>query len=99
MGIIIKETIKTSIINYVGIIIGFVSVLFIQTEVLTEKDIGLVRLILDKALLILPFFMLGLHSVASRFYFYFETVDLKRNFSLIQTGFNGKECLTMTMAN
>ncbi len=69
---ILKNTIKTSIINYIGIIIGVVSVLFIQTEILTEKEIGIIRLILDKSLLILPFFLFGISSVASRFYFYFE---------------------------
>lgn len=72
MNKIVQHTLKTSVINYFGVIIGFISVLFIQTKVLNETEIGVIRLILDKGLLVLPFFMLGLHSVASRFFFHFE---------------------------
>ena len=83
MSQIIQNALKTSLMNYIGVIIGFVSILFIQTKILSEDEIGTIRLILDKSLLILPFFLFGLHSVASRFYFYFE--DDKRDYSSFMT--------------
>ncbi len=79
MGKILKTTIKSGLINYIGVIIGFISLLFIQTKVLTESEIGVIRLILDKALLVMPFFLFGIHSVASRFYFYFENSKKEYN--------------------
>lgn len=72
MSKILKNTVVTSIVNYIGVIIGFISILFIQTKVLTEDEIGIVRLILDKALFVFPFFLLGINYVSSRFYFHFE---------------------------
>jgi len=72
MGIIIRNSFKTTVINYIGIIIGAFSVLFVQTEVLTEKQIGEVRLLIDKAILIMPFILIGMGSVATRFYFHFN---------------------------
>jgi len=79
MGIIIKNSIKTTIINYIGVIIGTFSVLFIQTKVLTEFEIGEIRLVLDKALLVLPLILIGMESVASRYYFHFEKDKISEN--------------------
>ena len=72
MGVIIRNSLKTTIINYIGIIIGAISVLFIQTIAFTESQIGEIRLIMDKAILIMPFILIGMGSVASRFYFHFD---------------------------
>ena len=79
----IQNVLKASLIDYIGVIIGFGSVLFIQTKILSEDEIGIIRLILDKSLLLLPFFLFGLHSVASRFYFYFE--DNERDYCSFMT--------------
>ena len=72
MGIIIRNSIKATAINYVGVILGAISILFIQTKVLTPDQIGEVRLLLDKAVLVLPLVLFGMDTVSSRFYFHFE---------------------------
>lgn len=72
MGIIIKNSIKSTLVNYLGVLIGLISVLFIQTKILSESEIGLIRLILDKAILMMPFFILSIDAVIPMFYFYFE---------------------------
>jgi O-antigen/teichoic acid export membrane protein len=79
----LQNIFRTSIINYIGVAVSFVTILFIQTKILTEDEIGVIRLILDKSSLVLPFFLFGLHSVASRFYFHFE--DNKSDYSSFMT--------------
>ena len=69
----LRNLIQTSAIHYIGVVISFVGILFLQAKVLSEDEIGVIRLIQDKALIVLPLFLFGLHSVASRFFFYFET--------------------------
>ncbi|MBJ05273.1 MAG: hypothetical protein CMP65_05185 [Flavobacteriales bacterium] len=75
----INKILKAGFVNYLGMSLGFISILFIQTKILTEQEIGIIRLLTDKALLVLPFFLFGLHSVASRFFFYFENSRLDYN--------------------
>lgn len=84
MGVIIKKSFNTTIVNYIGVIIAFISILFIQTKVLTESEIGTIRLILDKAIIVMPFFMFGLPNIITRFYFHFEK-DQKNYGSFIST--------------
>ena len=43
MGIVIKQSIKGTIVNYVGIAVGFVTTFFIVTKYLTQEEIGLTR--------------------------------------------------------
>jgi O-antigen/teichoic acid export membrane protein len=83
MSLLLKNTIQASIINYVGVIIAFSTVLFIQTQILSEEEIGIIRLLADKSLIFVHFFMFGMQSVASRFYFYFE--DDKKEYSSFMT--------------
>lgn len=93
MSLLIKNTIQTSIINYIGVIIGFVTVLFIQTKVLSEEEIGVIRLLADKSLIFVHFFMFGMQSVASRFYFYFE--DNKTDYNSFMTLILGFPLITL----
>lgn len=72
MGVIIKNSIKSTLVNYIGVLIGLVSVLFIQTKVLSDSEIGAIRLILDKAILVMPFFIISLDAIVPMFYFHFE---------------------------
>ena len=72
MGIIIKNSIKTTLVNYVGVLIGLISVLFIQTKVLSDAEIGAIRLVFDKAILVMPFFIISLDAIVPMFYFHFE---------------------------
>ncbi len=72
MGVIIKNSVKATIINFIGAALGMISLLIIQTSFLTPEQVGILRLITDKAILLLPFILLGIHSSSSRYYFHFE---------------------------
>jgi len=65
MGIIQRQSLKHTIVSYVGVIIGLLSVIFIYPR--EEELYGLFQLISGSALLCTSFFMLGfnIHSVRS----------------------------------
>ena len=68
MGIIIKESIKSSIAAYVGIIIGVVNVILLYTKFLSPSQLGLTRVLQDTTLLIVSFAQLGTPFVIIKFY-------------------------------
>lgn len=72
MGIIERQSIKGTIVSYVGAFIGFLTTFFIITKFLTPGEIGLTRNIIEGATLVSSFALLGLNSSAFRFYPYFR---------------------------
>ena len=73
MGIVIKQSIKGTIVNYVGIAIGFLTTFFIVTKYLTQEEIGLTRVMIDAAILFASFAQLGTSSSIIRFFPYFKS--------------------------
>ena len=59
MGVVIKQSIKGTIVNYVGIAIGFLTTFFIVTKYLTQEEIGLNRVLIDAGILFASFTQLG----------------------------------------
>lgn len=72
MGIIIRQSIKGTIVNYVGIAIGFFTTFFVLTRFLTAEEIGLTRVLIEAATLIAGLAQLGTNSSIVRFYPYFK---------------------------
>ncbi|MCB9285474.1 MAG: polysaccharide biosynthesis C-terminal domain-containing protein [Lewinellaceae bacterium] len=66
MGIIIKQSVRQSVVQYIGIGIGLLSTLFIYPLALSE--IGLLRFIINTAQLVTPFSLLGTQVLAVRFF-------------------------------
>ena len=77
MGVIIRQSIKSTIVNYVGAFIGFLITFFITTKFLTAEEIGLVRIFLEAGVLFGALSQLGINTSAIRFYPYFK--DDKKN--------------------
>lgn len=78
MGIVIRKTISTSIINYIGVMLGVVNVLWLQTAFITELQIGILSYITDVTILLLPFVLFGTTGLPARFIHIFEG-DKNRN--------------------
>ena len=72
MGIIIRQSIKGTIVNYVGIAIGFFTTFFVLTRFLTAEEIGLTRVLIDAAMLLSGLAQLGTSSSIIRYYPYFK---------------------------
>ena len=67
MGIVVKQTIRSSFITYLGALIGYANVIWLFPKFLAPEQIGLLRALQDMALLLAPFAALGLNSSIIRF--------------------------------
>jgi O-antigen/teichoic acid export membrane protein len=68
MGIAVRQSILTSIISYGGVVVGYISLLYLYPKFLTPDQIGLLRTIQDAAMLMVPFATLGLAQGIVRYY-------------------------------
>ncbi len=78
MGIIKKQTLQGSVINYIGILIGFVTVGVLSPEV-DSKYIGLVSVIVSYSIIVSQIGSLGFPGITTRLFAYFRTKDNKHN--------------------
>lgn len=72
MSIIIRQSIKGTIVNYVGSFIGFLTTMFVLTEFLQPEEIGLTTTIYNAAFLVGAFVQLGTSASTFRFFPYFK---------------------------
>ncbi len=68
MGLIIRQSIFTTIIAYVGVFIGYINVLYLFPKFLEPDQVGLLRTIQDAAILFSPFAQFGLAHSLIRYY-------------------------------
>ncbi len=67
MGIVIRQSIKGSIVSYVGAVIGMVSTIFIYPYFLSPELIGLNRILIDSAFLFAFIAQIGIPNAIIRF--------------------------------
>ena len=79
MGIIIRQSIKGTIVNYFGAFIGAFTTLFVITKFLQPEAFGLVTAITEAALLFAIFAQLGTSATAFRFFPYFKSEKNNNN--------------------
>lgn len=79
MGIVIRQSIKGTIVTYIGAFIGFLTTFFILTKYLSAEEIGLTRVLFEAASLLSGFALFGVTSSAVRFFPYFKSEDGKNN--------------------
>lgn len=68
MGIVIRQSIYSTIISYVGVVIGYINLLYLYPKFLLLEQIGLFRTIQDAAILLAPFAQFGLTQSIFRYY-------------------------------
>ncbi|RFC55028.1 MATE family efflux transporter [Brumimicrobium aurantiacum] len=81
MGIVQRQSLKNSIVNYLGIIIGGLSTMFIYP--LDWELYGEIQFSLSSAILLSAFFSLGSHSLVNKYFPYFEKTKTKGFLSLL----------------
>mgnify|MGYP000079552042 CR=1 FL=1 len=74
MGVVIKQSIRSSVFAYIGVIIGYVNVLWLYPYFLTTEQVGLFRLIQSSAYLLATFGQIGLGQSLVKFF-----PELKQN--------------------
>ena len=75
MGVIAKQSIRGTIVTYLGIAVGVVTTFFVLTRFLTTEEIGLTRVLIDAATLFIGLAQLGTNASIIRFYPYFKEKD------------------------
>jgi O-antigen/teichoic acid export membrane protein len=77
MGVIVRQSIKATIVNYIGTAIGFITTFFVVTRFLTSEEIGLTKVFIDSAALLAGLAQLGTNASVLRFYPYFKDSEKK----------------------
>ena len=77
MGIVVRQSIKGTIMNYLGVAVGFITTFFVMTKYLTEEEIGLTRVMADAAILLSGLASLGTNTSALRYYPYFRDKETR----------------------
>ena len=72
MGVVVRQSIKGSIMNYIGVLVGFITTFFIVTKYLTPEEVGLTRVLVDASILLSGLAQLGTNTSAMRYYPYFK---------------------------
>lgn len=79
MGVIIRQGFKASVSNYAGMILGFVSFLFLFPFFYTPKELGALRLFIEMGTIFSSFALMGTHYSINRFFPSFRTADQRHH--------------------
>jgi len=79
MGVIIRQSIKGTIVNYIGTAIGMVTLFFIIPKYLTLEEMGLSRTLIDAGILFVSLAQIGTNSSILRFFPYFKDPQKRDN--------------------
>lgn len=80
MGIVINQSIKNTIITYLGFGIGAVNVLFLFTNFVSDTYFGLITFIFSTANIMMPLMAFGVHNTIVKFYTSFKTRQSQNGF-------------------
>ena len=83
MGVIIKESVRSTIISYLGVVIAFVSAALIMPKLLSPKEIGLIRVVLAVFGTFAGIFSLGVSQLIFRTFNEYRDKNLNGYFTLI----------------
>jgi O-antigen/teichoic acid export membrane protein len=68
MGIIQRQGIKGTLVTAVGLLIGMVSILWVQPNLLSPEEIGLTRVLYNFSAMVAVFMPLGMANATTRFF-------------------------------
>lgn len=80
MGIVINQSIKNTIITYIGFVIGAANTLYMYPHFLGETYYGLTGYILSTANVIMPLMAFGVHNTLIKFFTQYKTEKEKGRF-------------------
>lgn len=84
MGNVQKEAFLSTVISYLGLVLGYINKGVLFVAFLTPEEIGLINLLYSVGMLFGQFANLGIVNAVWRFFPYFRNVE-KNNYNFIQT--------------
>lgn len=79
MGLILRQSLKSSVGFYVGVALGAINTLFISTQFLTPDQLAISRILLENSLIFAAFAHLGTPYISDRFFSYFKNDEKEHN--------------------
>ena len=83
MGIVINQSIKNTLITYLGFGIGAINVLFLFTKYMSDAYFGLITYILSTANVMMPIMAFGVHNTIVKFYSSYKTRMTQNSFLVL----------------
>ncbi len=80
MGIVVNQSIRNTVITYVGFAIGAANALFMYTNFLGKTYYGLTGFLLSSANIMMPLMAFGVHNTLVKFYTNYKTEREKSEF-------------------
>ncbi|WP_242087170.1 oligosaccharide flippase family protein [Aestuariivivens sediminis] len=80
MGVIVSQSIKNTIVTYIGFFIGGVNVLFLFTNFLSDAYFGLIQYLFSTAAIMMPLMAFGVHNTMVKFYSSYKTRQSQNSF-------------------
>ena len=80
MGIVVNQSIKNTVVTYIGFGVGAINVLFLYTSFLSDEYFGLVSYLLSTANIMMPIMAFGVHNTIIKFYSSFKTKQSQNSF-------------------
>lgn len=79
MGIVIKQATTTAIYSYIGAVLGFITVWFVNRTLLTPEENGLINLLISISIITGSLSNLGTAGMITRMFPHFKTADGKHH--------------------
>ncbi|WP_452220742.1 oligosaccharide flippase family protein [Lacinutrix salivirga] len=83
MGIVINQSIKNTVVTYIGFAIGAINVLFLFTNFMSDTYFGLITFILSTSNILMPLMAFGVHNTIVKFYSSFKTRQTQNSFLML----------------
>ncbi len=80
MGIIIRQSLISTILTYLGVVIGYINLLILFPKYMSPEEIGLQRTFQDAALLLVPFVQIGISQLTLRYFPQYKSKDYYSEF-------------------
>ncbi|WP_299432795.1 polysaccharide biosynthesis C-terminal domain-containing protein [uncultured Maribacter sp.] len=80
MGIVLKQSLKNTIVTYLGFAIGAINTLFLYTSFMKEEYYGLIQVILSISAVLMPLMAFGVPNTLVKFYSVFKEGKSKESF-------------------
>lgn len=79
MGVVIRQSLKGTVLTYIGAAIGFVTQFFIVTKYLEPEILGLTKVFYEVGAFCASFALLGIMAAGMRFFPYFKDQEKQNN--------------------
>ncbi|MGY0392548.1 lipopolysaccharide biosynthesis protein [Bizionia sp. KMM 8389] len=83
MGIVANQSIKNTIVTYLGFGLGAINVLFLFTEFISDDYFGLITYVFSTANVMMPILAFGVHNTLIKFYSSYKTRQSQNSFLLL----------------